>query len=69
MKVYIDGEEVTVNNDIKVIRSSYGVKDDVDAEDHLTITHEGVIVDCISKGEVIKTNSIENYDFFEILFG
>ena len=64
MKVLIDGKEVEVKNDVRVIYDGiiYGmsVDDETDLEGHLEVvmTHEGMIADVYSRdGEPIGTMS------------
>ena len=65
MKVLIDGKEVVCNNDVKVIFDTGEYLDegdlgegmqDVEVEPHLTVNHEGVIVDNIKEGQVFTTS-------------
>lgn len=67
MKVLIDGKEVQVLNDIKVIYDGVCVDMDFDtgdeehAELHVTLTNEGLILDLIDEdGEVIGTYGTEH---------
>lgn len=61
MKVLIDGKEVKCQNDVKIIHDIEG------DELHVTCTHEGVVTDVVSGGEVIGTSSIEAKDIYETL--
>lgn len=56
MKVLIDGIEIEVKNDVKVIHEGYFPEADL----HLTLTHEGIIGDMVQNGEVIYTG---NFDY------
>jgi hypothetical protein len=58
MKILIDGKEVPVQNDVKVIYEEVDGADEL----HLTLTHEGIISDVIADGEVIATQSQEAID-------
>jgi hydrogenase maturation factor len=56
----VDGEPVKFLNDVKVI-----VKTE-DHEGHVTLTHEGYVMDLVSDGEIVETNSEtwqESFDF------
>jgi hypothetical protein len=54
MLVMIDGEEVKVTNDIKIVYGDFDAEAP-NAELHLTMTSEGMISDVIDKGEVVTT--------------
>jgi len=54
MIVLIDGKEVKVLNDIKII---VDLENEQEEELHLTVTHEGVITDVIDKEDVVLTSS------------
>lgn len=55
MILIVDGKEIKVLNEVKVI---VGVDDLEDQELHLTLTHEGIIQDVIdAKGDIPITSS------------
>jgi len=64
MIVYLDGVDLPVENDVKVIHEglSTPIEDEhgreVTGEMHLTMTHEGLIVDFFVGGEHDSTCSI-----------
>lgn len=53
MKVYIDGESVKVQNDVRIIYDI--VENDQEAELHVVATSEGLIYDVINNEEVVAT--------------
>lgn len=60
MKVLIDGKPVKALTDVKVIHEEQTACDPdghlvEDAELHLTLTHEGMVIDVIRGGEVVAT--------------
>ena len=67
MKVLIDGKEVECNNDVKVIFDDGGYYDEADGnevevEPHLSITHEGLILDNIvtkEESQIFSTMAFE----------
>jgi len=64
VKVLIDGKEVKCLNDVKVIYDGGYYDEDVNGKDvqvepHLTVTHEGVILDNINEGEVFSTMAFD----------
>lgn len=63
MIVIIDGKEIQVQNDVKIIHEDHLVEVDDQEEDaqvHITCTHEGLILDVIiGDGFVLKTNSLD----------
>jgi hypothetical protein len=70
VKVLIDGKEVEVKNDVKVIYDDVAIDVNVESgeaewgEMHVTLTHEGQIVDLIGnfdngESEVVATHAEE----------
>jgi len=72
MKLYVDGKEVDFKNDVKVVYDGVCVDMDIDSgeetsgELHVTLTHEGQILDLITTettpdgdAEVIGTHAEE----------
>jgi hypothetical protein len=53
MKVYIDGESVKIQNDVRIVYDI--IENDQEAELHVIATSEGLIYDVINNGEVIAT--------------
>jgi len=45
MKVFIDGEQVECNNDVKIIYENRIIDDPNIGELHITLNHEGMIAD------------------------
>ena len=67
MRVLIDGEEIEVLNDVKILwdqeREEGGVNNL-----QLTATFEGLIADEFNeRGEVMRTNSIEHIEIMDVL--
>lgn len=61
MKVLIDGKEVTVLNDVKIIVENfdwYGNKSEL----HLTLTSEGLITDVVREDEEDQTTNVVETD-------
>ena len=70
MKVFVDGEEIKVGNDVKVIWEGHvdGFHERID--NNLTLTSEGAILDKMhSDGTVVATQSVEADDLFSIIIG
>jgi hypothetical protein len=65
MKILVDGKEIQVQNDIKVIYEDVVIDYDMDSEEekhaelHATLTHEGLILDVVHEGEIAGSNSME----------
>jgi len=62
MIVLIDGKEVEVLNNVKIIysgvKSSWMIDDEeIEAEFHVTLTNEGIITDVVHDDEIIGTMS------------
>jgi hypothetical protein len=61
MKCFIDGKEIAVGNDIKVIYERNYVTNENDTEVfadlHLTLTNEGLITDVVIGDDIVATNS------------
>jgi len=70
MKVLIDGKEVEVLNDVKVIWDDQFINDDCDEGNLiLTANHEGVVLDaCDKAGELWGTTSIMADDLVELCY-
>ena len=75
MRVLIDGQEVPVQNDVKIIHEEIclGASESGDGEEivgdlHLTLTHEGLITETFVNGEVYKTASTDVEDLTEMCF-
>ncbi len=64
MTVLIDGKEVKVTNDVKIIYSDFDAEAP-NVELHLTVTYEGLITDVIEAGEVLATASDMAQDLAE----
>jgi hypothetical protein len=66
MKVLIDGKEIKVLNDVKIIYEEdfYNKKEDdlVDSELHLTVNPKGVVFDVIQEGQVEHTCWYDSMD-------
>jgi hypothetical protein len=65
MRVEIDGDIVAnaIKNDVKAVMVEPGGYDR-----HLTVTHEGVIVDIVNRktGRVVATKSFQHSDMLDI---
>jgi hypothetical protein len=75
LKAYIDGKEVKVLNDVKVVWEGDCDLADQSRDNHLTLTYEGAILDIVrnevnseSPSEIEETQSVEVYDLFCTLF-
>ena len=76
MRVFIDGTEVSVQNDVKIIHDEVCLGESDNEQDgdvivgelHLTLTHEGLITDAIVGGEVYKTAATDIEDLQERCF-
>jgi hypothetical protein len=68
MLVLIDGKEVKVLNDIKIIVEA-GSDDDYDRQLHLTLTHEGLITDVFQaeKGEPLQPSDTDSEMYDEVV--
>tara|TARA_R110000824_G_scaffold201667_5_gene385781 strand:- start:224 stop:460 length:237 start_codon:yes stop_codon:yes gene_type:complete len=69
MKVFIDGNEVTVNNDVKIIwdDSPIDLGPDGEGHAHVTATYEGLIIEVFDEaGEVYVTSWREQNDLLEL---
>lgn len=58
MKILIDGNEILVQNDVKIIWEEVDGADEL----HVTCTHEGIITDVVADGEIIATRSAQACD-------
>ena len=67
IKVFVDGKEVPVLNDVKIVVENYIAPDEElgEGELHFTYTHEGRVTDYVQDGEVLDTVSIM-YDEIDI---
>lgn len=69
IKAYVDGEGAgTANNDVKAVvpLTASGPRGENNPyERHVTVTHEGVIVDIVVDGEVVDTASLEWHDLLD----
>jgi hypothetical protein len=55
----IDGEKAQeVLNEVKVILGD-------GRERHITITHEGIVVDLVERGEVVQTLSVAHFEMLD----
>lgn len=61
MIVIVDGQEIKVGNDVKVIYESFD-PDEPDVDLHITLTSEGMIQDIVRDGEVVDSNAEEVLD-------
>jgi hypothetical protein len=74
MKVFIDGEEVQFQNDVKVVFEDETLDvmeqddtfTDVTGDLHVTVNNEGVILDAVENNEVSKTASIDTEDLISL---
>lgn len=66
MKVLIDGREVEVQNDVKIIWDQMD-EHEKEQELHLTCTYEGIIADRYKEGEFDETTSVEHDDIINLL--
>ena len=64
MKLLVDGKEVVVNNDVKVIYEDV----DEDQEVHATLTHEGLILDTFLGGEPHTTACLMAIELTELCY-
>lgn len=72
MKVLVDGKEVDVENDVKIVwegeflEEPEVVGEHLKSELHLTANCEGIVLDVVSDGEVEQTRSLETLDLSEM---
>lgn len=70
MKVFIDGKEIEVKNDVKIIWDHFIIDEDWEEEEvmvHLGVNHEGIVIDSVrSDGMIDATMSKDLDDMLEL---
>lgn len=69
IKAEVDGRDAgTANNGVKAV-VPLDACDEVGGshpyERHVTVTHEGVVIDIVENGEVVETRSFEHCDLLD----
>lgn len=69
IRVYVDGDPTAAaHNDAKAIVPHDAVDHAGGShpyERHITVTHEGIVIDIVLDGEVVETKSFEHHELLE----